>query len=215
MRRVLFAEDRAFQHLDGMLRHFAQGKEDPLRPFTVNCRTVLLRIQKRRTSFGERPIGKEIMFFGVRLNVFLKRGKGMNEKERIPVHCRAQIVEIGRIAVRIGGIGERFATEPLFCGGDERRVVDERLKKERIVHDHPDGDNGNKAALFERIKFLLRQIDAEDALGHLFGASFFARGEKENAVPRLAKGILERMEEGKVVRVLKSAVALGLRYIIG
>ena len=67
VRRVLFAEDRAFQHLDGMLRHFAQGKEDPLRPFTVNCRTVLLRIQKRRTSFGERPIGKEIMFFGMRL----------------------------------------------------------------------------------------------------------------------------------------------------
>ena len=210
MRRVLFAEDRAFQHLDGVFRHFAQGKaERPLRPFAVNCRAVLLLIQKRRASLGERPIGKEIVFFGMRPDVFLKPGKRADEKKRIPVHCRTQIVEIGRIAVRIGGIGERVAAEPLFCGGDERRVVDERLKKERVVHDHPDGDDGNKAALFEGVKFLLRQIDAEDAFGHLLGASFFARGKKENAVPRLAKGILERMEEGKIVRVLKSAAALG------
>ena len=38
VRRVLFAEDRAFQHFNGVFRHFAQGKEDPLRPFAVNCR---------------------------------------------------------------------------------------------------------------------------------------------------------------------------------
>ena len=66
VRRVLFAEDRALQHLDGVLRHVAPRKEDPPLPFAVNGRAVLLRIQIRRASLGKRPIGKENVFFGMR-----------------------------------------------------------------------------------------------------------------------------------------------------
>ena len=156
---VLLAQDGALQHIDGAICHFAKGEAEGcvFRPFVaIADRAALLRIQKRRARIGERGVGKDVALFRMRHDIFAQIGKGMDEKERIPVHCRAQIVEIGRIAVGMGDIGDRPAAKFFFCGGYERRVVDERLKKERVVRHHIDGDDGNEAIFLQGIKFFFR-----------------------------------------------------------
>ena len=117
-----------------------------------------------------------------------------------------QLLQIGAVAVFPRDIGKAGA-EQLLCALCQCKKIVVRFVEQRVVHRHVQRDDGHKIALFQRVKLLLGQVDAEDARNvfpHFY--PFPDGGQELNGIVVRGAGRLQKADQSEKIHLARGAV---------